>query len=144
MAERRPATQSHRRLLLSLLALAFIGAQVALGIRGIALDDNRYGWGMFGDDVHYRIHYAYVRGDGTRTPFRPDFRGKAKDYLGGPKRTRYGVGSLRTAIPMLLRHAYERRPSPDVVACEAMLVHQTNHVGPFEHELLSYPPRGAR
>ncbi|MEQ9319201.1 MAG: hypothetical protein RIF41_08575 [Polyangiaceae bacterium] len=144
MAEGHPSSGGRRRLLLSGLALSFIGAQLALGVRGCVVGDNRYGWGMFGDDVHYRVRYAYVRADGSRTAFRPDLRGKAKNFVGGPKRTRYGVGSLRTAIPVLLRHEYERRPSPDVVACEATLDYQVNHIGEREREVLSYPPRGAK
>ncbi|MEE9382019.1 MAG: hypothetical protein V3V08_01210 [Nannocystaceae bacterium] len=129
-----------RRLLLSLLAIVFLGAQLLLGVRGLVTRDNRYGWGMFGHQVNFAIRYHYVRSDGKTKRFKPDLRGKARKYGGKAERTRYGIGAVRTLVTSILEHEFEHRPSRAIVACKATITYEINQSGDPIREVLLYPP----
>jgi hypothetical protein len=128
--------------LLHLVPIALIALNVALGVRTLAVQDARLGWGMFSNQMNYQTGYEWVLADGsTRPEAGLDLRGKTKGYLGETRshRTRYGVGAMRTWLHAYVRHMYRNRRPPDAVAFRATVDYQINF-GEDRQLVVTYPP----
>ena len=50
------------------VVFAFLAIIVSLGIRTLAFQDARLGWGMFSYQMNYQMSYAWALSDGTTRP----------------------------------------------------------------------------
>ena len=125
------------------VVFALLAIIVSLGIRTLAFQDARLGWGMFSYQMNYQMSYAWALSDGTTRPESGlDLDGKVKGYLGETKRhrTRYGVGAMKTWLHVYVRHMHRQRRPPDAVAFRATVDYTINY-GPPRQLVVEYPAR---
>jgi len=131
-----------RRWPLNALILGFVGMQVALGIRTLALEDTRLGWGMFAYQTNYAVSYEWVLADGT-TRKQPalGLAGRTIKYCGDQfiHRTRYGRGAIRCWMRSYLHYLCEQHLPADAVAARAVVSYRINKQGNWEELVVQVP-----
>ncbi len=129
----------------NLLILFYILSLVSLGVRSYFTEDTRFGWGMFRNQIDYRIQYFWVMESGERVPHRAGSELKR----GGPRlisstsnhRTRYGVGAVRTWMASYMEFVWNESPPQGSQSLEATLKYRVNRAGDRISETYHYPPR---
>jgi hypothetical protein len=112
-----------------LLVLACVAVLTAPCIRSLLREDARFGWGMFGSNIAYTIHYEWILEDGSRQPYQPgdELRSTARRLTQRdrepwrPHNMFYGPGTLRSLIGAYQRYLFENRRPPMATAIEARL-----------------------
>jgi len=136
-----PAPLRHRRLL-NAAVLAFVGLQVVLGVRSLALHDSRLGWGMFSYQTNYTVAYDWLMPDGSTRP-QPalDVEGRALKYVGddAAHRTRYGLGGIRAWMRSYARYMYAKYRPSDAAVFRAVVDYQINKHGARRSFVVQYP-----
>jgi len=118
------------------VVVAFLAGMLALCVRSLVTDDARFGWGMFGTNVAYTVHYEWQLADGSRVTYRPgnELAGIAMRLAQAPEapwlpRTfAHGSGALRAWIRAYQAYLFDTRRPPDAVAIEARLRSSANPV----------------
>ena len=109
--------------------ILLIGILVPLGIRSIATDDNRYGWGTFSKQTSFRVNYYWVKNNGKKISYRPgkELSGKVRKKLARRGSTRYSKGALESWINNYTRYIYLNKPhSEDFVSFRAEIKYKIN------------------
>lgn len=130
-------------LLKNLAVITFVVGLPAFGVRSVATQDSRFGWGMFHQHTEFLIHYEWAYPDGSH-------QGVANTAADLPARqsiisgdrthtTRYGVGALRRWIGSHPEHLYKQRKPEGAEAVRARLVYVINQER-VELQVLHYPP----
>jgi hypothetical protein len=115
-----------------------VGGLLLLGVRSLATDDVRFGWGMFREAVVLDADYAWVLRDGTLRPHWPgsELRGPARMLDGRPDRLHtYGRGAMRAWVAGYARWRARHDPPPDAVAFRAVVDWRVNRAGPRGREV---------
>jgi hypothetical protein len=121
----------------TVLILAWLCFYVFLGVRTLALDDARYGWGMFSKQIDYWIDFYWITESGESIPMkvRSDFKGEARNFIDGGRhvRTRYGSGMIRHAVTSYLDYRLDRADRPAGSAgAGARIEYSVNHSEEFQ------------
>ncbi|MCA9418688.1 MAG: hypothetical protein KC917_20605 [Candidatus Omnitrophica bacterium] len=127
------------------LVIGYLSALLFLGVRGYLLEDTRFAWGMFRNQINYTVSYSWETESGERIQY------KSGDELkrGEPRmvssrrshRTRYGIGAVRDWTYSYLKYLWEEHRPEDAVSIEAVIEYRINKGDELISETYRYPPR---
>lgn len=108
-------------------AVLLIAGSLALGIRSMIKDDNRYGWGTFSKQVNFNVEYYWIL-DNDQTIkhfFGGELRGEAfkKLYYNN---TRYSIGAVKAWVHDYLEFLYKNKRKNDAKAIKAIIYYEFN------------------
>ncbi len=90
-----------------LIVITCLGLMIVPSIRGYLIEDSRFAWGMFAENVENLVEFYWVKEDGTRVRYIPpdnELVSKARQLVPAEGRqkptrhTRYGLGTIRKNI----------------------------------------------
>ena len=118
------------------VVVIFLLVTGGLCVRSLIVDDARFGWGMFGSNVAYTVHYEWVLDGGRRVSYRPgdELRATAvrlalrepAPWL--PRSMFYGTGTLHAWIRSYQQWLLANKRPPGAVAIEARIRTTVNPV----------------
>ena len=127
-----------------ILVFVYLFILIAPVIRTRLVLDSRFGWGMFSDQLSYRIEYTLLYQDGRTEPYFPgdELRGRARRFLGNrPTQVRYGIGALRYWLRNYTRYLMENHAPDEVYAVEGILTYSRNLSDEKQVEVIRYSSR---
>ncbi len=100
--------------------VAVLALMIGLIVRSHVTQDHRYGFAMFHTYIDYRLRYAWVDAEGTRTEMEPGrlLSGWGKKLDGRRHGSIMGPHATRLLVEDVLPVLYERRAPDDAVRLE--------------------------
>ena len=136
------------------VVVAFLVGIGLLCTKSLCDGDARFGWGMFGANLAYTIHYEWVLEDGLRAPYQPggELVGRARELAPRerepwrPRSMLYGEGALRRWVTSYQSYLFQNERPANAVAIDARLRLAVNpHEGaiaPASLYTMRYPAAG--